>query len=242
MSEARTLDYREPDWLAEQLGVDKSTIYRYLQDGTLPGLQLGRKWLVSEKQVLEFLDEEVKRQTETRRRIRESGLKSTLAGFLSGSKDRFDKFTERARRVLTLAQEEAIGFNHNYIGTEHLLLGLIREGEGVGARVLVNLGVELERVRFSVESIIGRGSVPIDGEIALTPRAKKVLGLAVEEARGLNHHYIGTEHLLLGLIREGDGIAAGILRSLGPELDAVRAETRRVLAEIEPAGEAGAQS
>ncbi len=127
----------------------------------------------------------------------------------------FDKFTERARKVLQLAQEEAQRFNHNYIGTEHLLLGLVREGDGVAARVLSNMGVQLPKVRSAVEFIIGRGESAVIGEIGLTPRAKKVIELAVDEARRLNHHYIGTEHLLLGLVREGEGIAAGVLESSG---------------------------
>jgi len=148
--------------------------------------------------------------------------------------DRFDKFTERARRVLTLAQEEAQRFNHNYIGTEHLLLGLVREGEGVAAKVLANLGVELSKVRSAVEFIIGRGDRAVIGEIGLTPRAKKVIELAVDEARRLNHHYIGTEHLLLGLVREGEGIAASVLESLGVNLERVRAETTRILAQSMP--------
>ena len=149
--------------------------------------------------------------------------------------DRFDKFTERARRVLTLAQEEAQRFNHNYIGTEHLLLGLVREGDGVAAKVLANLGVELSKVRSAVEFIIGRGDRAVLGEIGLTPRAKKVIELAVDEARRLNHHYIGTEHLLLGLVREGEGIAAGVLESLGVNLERVRAETTRILSQSSPA-------
>ena len=149
--------------------------------------------------------------------------------------DRFDKFTERARRVLTLAQEEAQRFNHNYIGTEHLLLGLVREGDGVAAKVLANLGVELSKVRSAVEFIIGRGDRAVLGEIGLTPRAKKVIELAVDEARRLNHHYIGTEHLLLGLVREGEGIAAGVLESLGVNLERVRAETTRILSQTSPA-------
>src|SRR6266699_803955 len=143
--------------------------------------------------------------------------------------DRFDKFTERARKVLQLAQEEAQRFNHNYIGTEHLLLGLVREGEGVAAKVLSNLGVELNKVRSAVEFIIGRGDRIVLGEIGLTPRAKKVIELAVDEARRLNHHYIGTEHLLLGLVREGEGIAAGVLESLGVSLDKVRSQVIYVL-------------
>src|SRR5690349_24133883 len=145
--------------------------------------------------------------------------------------DRFDKFTERARKVLQLAQEEAQRFNHNYIGTEHLLLGLVREGEGVAAKVLGNLGVELNKVRSAVEFIIGRGDRIVLGDIGLTPRAKKVIELAVDEARRLNHHYIGTEHLLLGLVREGEGIAAGVLESLGVNLEKVRTQTIQVLSQ-----------
>jgi ATP-dependent Clp protease ATP-binding subunit ClpC len=148
--------------------------------------------------------------------------------------DRFEKFTERARRVLTLAQEEALRFNHNYIGTEHILLGLVREGEGVAAKVLANLGVDLAKVRSAVEFIIGRGDKAVTGEIGLTPRAKKVIELAVDEARRLGHQYIGTEHLLLGLVREGEGIAAGVLESLGVSLEKVRAEVTRVLSQSMP--------
>lgn len=144
-------------------------------------------------------------------------------------RDRFDKFTERARKVLRLAQEEAQRLQHNYIGTEHLLLGLVREDEGVAAKVLMSLDVDLEKVRKAVEDIIGRGDRIVLGEIGLTPRAKKVIELAVDEARRLNHHYIGTEHLLLGLLREGEGIGAGVLESFGLNLQEVRAKTIKVL-------------
>jgi ATP-dependent Clp protease ATP-binding subunit ClpC len=143
---------------------------------------------------------------------------------------RFEKFSERARRVLSLAQEEAQRFNHNYIGTEHMLLGLVRETEGVAALVLSNLNVELVKVRSAVEFIIGRGERPTPGEIGLTPRAKKVIELAVDEARRLNQTYIGTEHLLVGLMREGEGVAAGVLESLGVSLEKVREETNNILA------------
>ncbi len=145
--------------------------------------------------------------------------------------DRFDKFTDRARKVLTLAQDEAQRFNHNYIGTEHLLLGLVREGEGVAARVLENMNVELSKVRQAVEFIIGRGERPVVGEVGLTPRAKRVIELAIDEARRLGHNYIGTEHLLLGLVREGEGIAAGVLESLGVNLDKVRHQVIHVLSQ-----------
>src|SRR5215208_3393136 len=143
--------------------------------------------------------------------------------------DRFDKFTERARKVLQLAQEEAQRFNHNYIGTEHLLLGLVREGEGVAAKVLANLGVELNKVRSAVEFIIGRGDRTVTGDIGLTPRAKKVIELSVDEARKLNHHYIGTEHLLLGLVRNGEGVATGVLEIMGVSLEQIRTQVNRYL-------------
>ena len=142
---------------------------------------------------------------------------------------RFEKFSERARRVLSLAQEEAQRFNHNYIGTEHILLGLVRENEGTAAKVLGGLGIELNKILSAVEFIIGKGDTAASGEIGLTPRAKKVIELAVDEARRLNHHYIGTEHLLIGLMREGEGVAAGVLESLGVTLDKVRGETNSVL-------------
>jgi len=151
-------------------------------------------------------------------------VSTVSAGRTSGH---FDQYTQRARKVLQLAQEEAQRFDHNYIGTEHLLLGLLREGEGVAAKVLCNLGVELNRVRSSVEFIIGRGTAADD--IGLTPRAKKVLQLSVDEAGRLNHPYIGTEHLLLGLVREGEGIAAGVLESQGVSLGKVRSQVVYVL-------------
>ena len=147
---------------------------------------------------------------------------------------RFEKFSERARRVLSLAQEEAQKFNHNYIGTEHVLLGLVRETEGVAARVLSGLELELAKVRSAVEFIIGEGESPVEAEIGLTPRAKKVVELAVDEARRMNHTYIGTEHLLIGLLREGEGVAAGVLESLNVTLDKVRAQTQQILSNTKP--------
>ena len=148
---------------------------------------------------------------------------------------RFEKFSERARRVLTIAQEEARQLNHNYIGTEHILLGLVREEEGVAAKVLINLGVALSKVRSAVEFIIGRGEKASTNETGLTPRAKRVIELAIDEARNLGHNYIGTEHLLLGLLREGEGVAAGVLDSLGITLERVRAEATNVLSQGAPA-------
>ncbi len=141
--------------------------------------------------------------------------------------DKLDRFTKRARRVLTLAQEEALRLNHNYIGTEHLLLGLVREENGVAVKVLRELGVEPGQVIRAVERTVGRGERAPFGKPTLAPRTKRVIELAVDEARLMGHHYIGTEHLLLGLVREGEGIAVNVLRGLGINLDRVRTQTAR---------------
>ena len=156
----------------------------------------------------------------------------------------FERFTDRARRVVVLAQEEARMLNHNYIGTEHILLGLIHEGEGVAAKALESLGISLEAVRQQVEEIIGQGQQAPSGHIPFTPRAKKVLELSLREALQLGHNYIGTEHILLGLIREGEGVAAQVLVKLGADLNRVRQQVIQLLHGYqgkEPAG-AGASS
>jgi ATP-dependent Clp protease ATP-binding subunit ClpC len=143
----------------------------------------------------------------------------------------FERFTERARRVVVLAQEESRMLNHNYIGTEHILLGLVREGEGEGvaAKALESLGISLEAVRQQVEEIIGQGQQAPSGHIPFTPRAKKVLELSLREAQQLGHNYIGTEHILLGLIREGSGVAAQVLVKLGADLNRARQQVVQLL-------------
>jgi ATP-dependent Clp protease ATP-binding subunit ClpC len=141
----------------------------------------------------------------------------------------FERFTDRARRVVVLAQEEARMLNHNYIGTEHILLGLIHEGEGVAAKALESLGISLDAVRGQVEEIIGQGQAAPTGHIPFTPRAKKVLELSLREALQLGHNYIGTEHILLGLIREGEGVAAQVLQKLGADLNRVRQQVIQLL-------------
>jgi ATP-dependent Clp protease ATP-binding subunit ClpC len=141
----------------------------------------------------------------------------------------FERFTDRARRVVVFAQDEARMFNHTYLGTEHLLLGLIHEEEGVAARALKALGVSLDETRRKVEDIIGRGAAAPTGHIPFTPRAKKVLELSLREAQQLGHNYIGTEHILLGLMREGDGVAAQVLVRSGVDLDRARQEVIRLL-------------
>jgi ATP-dependent Clp protease ATP-binding subunit ClpC len=142
----------------------------------------------------------------------------------------FERFTDRARKVLVFAQEEAGRLDHDFIGTEHILLGLLREGEGVAAKALASLDVRLEAVRQKVSETVGRGSSPAPGSPPFTPRSKKVLELSLKEAIQLGHKYIGTEHLLLGLVREGEGVAAQVLISLGAGLGLVRERVMEILA------------
>src|SRR5947207_11937388 len=155
------------------------------------------------------------------------------------SDEMFERFTDRARRVVVLAQEEARMLNHNYIGTEHILLGLIHEGEGVAAKALESLGISLEAVRQQVEEIIGQGQQAPSGHIPFTPRAKKVLELSLREALQLGHNYLGTEHILLGLIREGEGVAAQVLVKLGADLSRVRQQVIQLLSGYAGSKEAG---
>jgi len=151
----------------------------------------------------------------------------------------FERFTERARQVVVLAQEEARALKHNYIGTEHLLLGLLREEEGVAARVLDSLQISTEEVRAAVVRIVGTGEEVATGQIPFTPRAKKVLELALREALSLGHNYIGTEHILLGLIREDEGVAARILLDLDAEPEKIRNEVMRTLSGPTRRGQTG---
>jgi len=141
----------------------------------------------------------------------------------------FQQFTDRARRVVVLAQEEARLLNHDYLGTEHLLLGLAHEGQGVAAKALELLGIRLEAIRSQVEEIVGQGQRAPSGHIPFTPRAKKVLELSLRESKQLGHNYIGTEHILLGLVREGEGVAAQVLVKLGADLSRVRQQVVQLL-------------
>ena len=154
---------------------------------------------------------------------------------------RFEKFSERARRALTRAQEEAQRFGHNYIDTEHILLGLVAEEDSVASKVLANLGVLPNKIRAAVEFVVGRGERSAIGEVGLTPRAKRVIELAVDEARRLNHSYIGTEHLLLGLLRDREGAAVGVLESFGVTFDKAQAEINNVLSQSAPQSRAVAR-
>ena len=151
----------------------------------------------------------------------------------------YERFTDRARKVMQLANQEAQRFNHEYIGTEHILLGLVKEGSGVAANVLKNLDVDLRKIRIEVEKIVQTGPDMVTmGKLPQTPRAKKVIEYAMEEARNLNHNYVGTEHLLLGLLREQEGVAAQVLMNLGMKLDDVRDEVLNLLGHPLEGGEA----
>lgn len=215
--------------VAEYLRVDVVTVRRLVNRGDLTAYRIGSEY--------RFIPHELERFVKEQRVSGPEEVVETSEGVSQYPKDfykqpgRFDRFTKRARKVLTLATEEAIQLQHNYIGTEHLLLGLISEGEGVAAKALDNLGVKLEEARRNVISIIERGGKQtVTPPIGLTPRAKKVIELAVDEARRLNHHYIGTEHMLLGMIREGEGVAAGVLNRMGVSLEAARSQVLQVLA------------
>lgn len=150
--------------------------------------------------------------------------------------DKLDQFTKRAKRVLIHAEEEARAFDHPYIGTEHLLLGVMREGEGVGARVLHALEIDEPRLRDAVTYVVSRGEKATSGKLELVPRAKHTLELAIEEARRMRHHYIGTEHLLIGLLLEEEGVAAGILAGLGVDLMRAREQVTVLLGNVRPQG------
>src|SRR5438552_11215632 len=155
----------------------------------------------------------------------------------------YERFTDRARKVMQLANQEAQRFNHEYIGTEHILLGLVKEGSGVAANVLKNLDIDLRKIRLEVEKIVQAGPDMVTmGKLPQTPRAKKVIEYSIEEARNLNHNYVGTEHLLLGLLREQEGVAAQVLMNLGLKLEDVREEVLNLLGHNMATEESGSGS
>jgi excisionase family DNA binding protein len=213
-----TLDFRDPEWVADQLNIDKNAVYRYLNEGYLPGIQLGRKWLISESSLAEFLKSEERRQTQERRLAVEN------EGFTLG--------TERMRRALRAARDHARDRNHNYIGTEHLLWAVTSDSTCLAACVLDAIGVDRQVLLAEIARIVPDGTEPVTSEIGLTPRGKKALDLAVKQAGTLNHSYVGTEHLLLGLLEEGDGISAKLLQAQNLTLEALRTCTLRLTAEF----------
>jgi excisionase family DNA binding protein len=219
------------------LRVDVVTIRRLVSRGDLPAYRIGSEFRFAETDLADYLRQQRVSGGEEAgsRSTDESGASpwyKTLfgkGGRDRGDRDRFERFTDSARHALAAAQEEARRMKHNFVGTEHLLLGLLRQDKSVAALVLQNLNVQLDTAREKVEFIVGQGNRVVTGEIGLTGRVKKVIELAVEEAQRLRHGYVGTEHLLLGLVHEGEGVAADVLQKLGADLSSVRAETIRVL-------------
>lgn len=207
-----TLDYRTPEWLAEQLDIDKNAVYRYLNDGTLPGLQLGRKWLISESTVLKFLKAEEEKQTLERRRVQ---------------RDRFAGFTDAAHAVLVLSDQIAQQRQHNWIGTEHMLVALLEQGSEAVNVMLVRSGPTPPAVRAAIDDVMNSfqmPSSPATGNlgIGLTPRAKKAVEAAVKEAEAFGATRVGPEHLLLGLLVIGEGVAAEVLKGFGVTVELLR--------------------
>lgn len=205
-----TLDFRDPEWVADTLNIDKNAVYRYLNEGLLPGLQLGRKWLISESSLAEFLKAEQSRQTQQRR--------------LSSESNGFSQWSPRMQRALEAARDEAVRRKHNYIGTEHLLLVLAAEPNNGASTVLARMEVDPDKVIAEANRVVPAGTTAVDGAIGLTPRARKAIELATAEAERMNHSQIGCEHLLLGLISENDGVAAGVLKSLGVAIEPARVQ------------------
>jgi excisionase family DNA binding protein len=204
--------------VAEILEVHPRTVGEYIRDGKLHAIQLGGGWRISEESLRSFV-----------KSVAELPQAASRDGGL------FSRFTDRARKVVTLAQEEARQINHNYIGTEHLLLGLLAEGKGVGALALKALGISLEEIRKDVVSKIGTGSSTPRGPIPFTPRAKKTLELSLREALLLGHNYIGTEHIILALLKEGSGVASQVLQARDVKDEALRDEVLKLLSGYAPA-------
>jgi excisionase family DNA binding protein len=238
MLDESRLDYHDPEWVASRLGIDKNAVYKYLTQGMLPGLRLGRKWLISESSLLDFLKGEERHQTEGRRAM--FSVETLLADEIDVP---IGLFSERARRVLGVALQEAQALNHDYIGGEHLLLGLVRDTDGVAAKVLKNLGV-LEGTQAGLEAEMEQGRAPELGEdpistgggdvITWTARAQDAIKHASSEALRMGHHYIGTEHLLLGLLDGSTGPAHQIFESLEISVEDAGREITRVLAQALP--------
>jgi excisionase family DNA binding protein len=202
--EDAALDYREPEWVAEKLGLDKNTVYKYLQEGWLPGVQLGRKWLISERLLAQHLESETRVQTETRRKVLPQ--------------------TPRLSKVIQLASKYASGHGQDFIGTEHLLIGLAQERENMAVKIFESLDVDLNRPREMFETMVPALKGKAREGLPMTDRSRVALRFAQEQAIGLGHDYIGCEHLLLGLLLETTGIGFELLQSMGVTFEKVRAE------------------
>jgi len=213
------LGYRDPEWVAAKLGVDKNTVYKYLQDGVIPAIQLGRKWLISEARLVEWLETETERQTMSRR---------TAAASAGRTASRMDNLTPHAQQAVRQAHAEARRYGHAYLGQEHLLLGIIGVEGCAGVRVLAQLGVTPDHIREQFESSFAPGESPVPRRLARTPRAKKAMRLAGREAARAGRRQAGTEHLLLALSAAGEGAGHKFLTGLGVTADGVRRAIKTV--------------
>ena len=234
MATESRLDYRDPEWVAQQLGIDKNAVYRFLDEGTLPGLRLGRKWLISETRLLEFLKrmerEQLKRREREQKEHRRAELRTRWPVPYGKFMKKTKRFAEGARLVMASAQEQALALNHNQIGQEDLLLGLLKEKGSVAAKILKGKGIQVRKVRSAVEAQVGRGDESTNGDVYLNPPALKVMELAVREARHL-HRYVDTEHILLGIVLAGEGVGFDLLNSEGVSPEHVQTEMTRLLSE-----------
>jgi excisionase family DNA binding protein len=213
------IDYRDPEWVSQRLGIDKNTVYKYLKDGSLPGLQLGRKWLISETRLAEFLEQEASRQT-MRRQAGASEWGRTLRRLCR-------RFSEPAISILGEAREQALAMDHEYLGQEHLLLAMLTVPDTLAAIVLANLGVTCERASVLISDRVQAGRGPVSGELPLTPRARLAIDRAIDEANRMGHQSVGAEHLLLGLLAASDGVGHDVLRALGVTYDKARLQVAR---------------
>ena len=209
------MDYRDPEWVAERLGLERNTVYRFLHEGTIPAVQLGRKWLISESRLERWLAEEAERQTQVRREA-VSSTERTLR--------RMDNFTPRARQVIRTAHTEARRLGHDYLGQEHLLLGFVADAECVASRALKALDVDGERLRKMVEERISPGQGPAPRRLARTAAAKKAMRLAMREAKRAGRKWVGSEHLLLGIVLAAEGPGSELLKAAGVTAESVRGE------------------
>jgi len=206
------LDFRGPEWVAQRLGIDKNTVYKYLQDGTIPALQLGRKWLVSEARLTEWLHRQSESQTQSRREAARSSDRT--AG-------RMDTLSPMAREVIRQAHADARRYNHHHLGQEHLLLAMASQQNCRGAKALSAAGVTLEQIRREVESRILPGDTPPPKRVARTPLAKTAMRTAAKLAGDAGADVVGTEHLLLGILHTAQGVGYDILIALGVTAESI---------------------
>lgn len=208
------IDYHDPEWVAERLGIDKNTVYKFLQDGTIPAVQLGRKWLISERRLSAWLGEEADRQTRAR---------SSAASSADRTIRRMDNFTPEARMAIRAAHSEARRYNHDYLGQEHLLLGFAANAESTAGKLLSAAGVDMERIRNAVESRVAAGTSIPPRRLGRDAHAKDAMRLAMKEAQARGDGSVASDHLLVGIMQSGEGLGFELLREFGLTEDRIRA-------------------